>query len=414
MVLSTAQEIKQETKDYIALATSLAQEFAKTAVERDVKGGSPTNELALLRKSGLLKLLIPKEYGGFGQTWVVALKVIREIAKVDGSLGQLLGYHYVNSTLPEFNGTSEQKARFYRETTRNNWFWGDAVNPRDPNLVLTQDGKNFRLNGTKNFATGSTGSDVIVATAARGYLENFSPTVPKHREALENLPLAVVPTHREGVIVNNDWDYIGQRQTDSGSVTFNQVLIYQDEILGDLNSLHPPSPFSSLVTPAFQAVFTNLYLGIALGAFEEGRQYTLSTSRPWIFSPAQTAAKDPYVIEEYGNLWVSLISTISHVDYVNSVLQSAWERGEYLTATERGETAVTISTAKVLSTRVALEVTNKIFEVMGARTAATKYRFDRFWRNVRTHTLHDPVAYKVHEVGDWVLNKQIPLFTIYT
>ncbi|MBN3895524.1 MAG: acyl-CoA dehydrogenase family protein [Nostoc sp. NOS(2021)] len=411
MVLSTLQE----TKDYIALAASLGKEFSKTAVERDAKGGSPTAELNRLRESGLLKLLIPEEYGGFGQTWITALKVVREIAKADGSLGQLLGYHYVNSVLPELNGTPEQKARFYSETTRNNWFWGDAVNPRDPKLVLTPDGKNFRLNGTKNFATGSTGSDIIVVTAARGYMENLPVAiVPKHREGVENLPVAIVPTHREGVVLNDDWDYIGQRQTDSGSVNFNNVLIHRDEILGNPNSKDAPTSFASLVTPAFQCVFVNFYLGIALGAFEEGKQYTLSGTRPWIFSPAHTAAKDPYIIEQYGNLWVSLISTISHVDYVNSVFQSAWEKGEHLTATERGETAVTISTAKVLTTRVALDVTSKIFEVMGTRAAATKYRFDRFWRNVRTHTLHDPVAYKVHEVGDWVLNEQIPPFTIYT
>lgn len=298
MVLS----ISQETKDYIALAASLAKEFAKTAVERDDKGGSPTAELNRLRSSGLLKLLIPEEYGGFGQTWVTALKVVREIAKADGSLGQLLGYHYVNSVLPELNGTPEQKARFYSETTRNNWFWGDAVNPRDPKLVLTPDGKNFRLNGTKNFATGSTGSDIIVVTAARGYMEKLPlAIVPKHREGVEKLPLAIVPTHREGVVLNDDWDYIGQRQTDSGSVTFNNVLIQRDEILGDPNSNDAPSPFASLVTPAFQSVFVNFYLGIALGAFEEGKQYTLSATRPWIFSPAHTAAKDPYIIEQYGN-----------------------------------------------------------------------------------------------------------------
>ena len=85
-----------------------------------------------------------------------------------------------------------------------------------------------------------------------------------------------------------------------------------------------------------------------------------------------------------------------------------------MTAAERGEVAVTVATAKVLSSRVALETTSKIFEVTGTRAAASKYRFDRFWRNVRTHTLHDPVAYKVYEVGNWVLNQQIPVFTLYT
>lgn len=399
MVVATAKE-SQAANDYLAIATALAAEFAQTAVDRDQKGGSPTAELNRLRESGLLKLLISKEYGGFGQTWLTALEIVREIAKADGSLGQLLGYHYVNSVVPELSGTLEQKIHFYTETARNDWYWGNAVNPRDPELVLTAEGEHFRLNGTKNFATGSVGSDIIVATGLR--------------QDLGNLLFGVIPSHREGVVLNDDWDYIGQRQTDSGSVTFNNVLIHKDEILGDPDSIEPTTPFASLVTPAIQSVFVNLYLGIALGAFEEAKNYTLSTTRPWIFSPAQTAAADPYIIEQYGNIWVSLISTISHANYTNSVLQSAWEKGEQLTAAERGETAVTIATAKVLSTRVALEVTSKIFEVIGTRAAASKYRFDRFWRNVRTHTLHDPVVYKAHEVGNWVLNQQIPTFTLYT
>ncbi len=94
-------------------------------------------------------------------------------------------------------------------------------------------------------------------------------------------------------------------------------------------------------------------------------------------------------------------------------VETAWDKGEQLTAAERGEVAVAIASAKVLSTRVALNVTSKIFEVMGARSAATKYRFERYWRNVRTHTLHDPVAYKVYEVGNWILNEQIPIFTLH-
>lgn len=103
-----------------------------------------------------------------------------------------------------------------------------------------------------------------------------------------------------------------------------------------------------------------------------------------------------------------------HADRVASLFQTAWDKGEQLTVVERGEVAVAIATAQVLTTRVGLNVTNKIFEVMGARAGASKYRFDRYWRNIRTHTLHDPVVYKVHEVGNWILNEQIPVFTLYT
>lgn len=89
-------------------------------------------------------------------------------------------------------------------------------------------------------------------------------------------------------------------------------------------------------------------------------------------------------------------------------LDEAIAGGLSLTPQARGETAVTVSAAKVNATRVALEVTSRVFEVQGARATANRYGFDRRWRDVRTHTLHDPVAYKVREVGDLTLNGRIP------
>ena len=56
----------------------------------------------------------------------------------------------------------------------------------------------------------------------------------------------------------------------------------------------------------------------------------------------------------------------------------------------------------------------RIFEVTGARSTATAEGLDRFWRNVRTHTLHDPVAYKRREVGRWVLEGELPEPTWYS
>ena len=63
---------------------------------------------------------------------------------------------------------------------------------------------------------------------------------------------------------------------------------------------------------------------------------------------------------------------------------------------------------------MALEVSGRIFEVTGARSTAASEGLDRFWRNVRTHTLHDPVAYKRREVGRWVLEGELPEPTWYS
>lgn len=55
----------------------------------------------------------------------------------------------------------------------------------------------------------------------------------------------------------------------------------------------------------------------------------------------------------------------------------------------------------------------RLFEIQGSRATSTAYGFDRHWRNVRTHTVHDPVAYKAREVGDWALNRRGPEFSLY-
>jgi alkylation response protein AidB-like acyl-CoA dehydrogenase len=75
---------------------------------------------------------------------------------------------------------------------------------------------------------------------------------------------------------------------------------------------------------------------------------------------------------------------------------------------------VAISVGKVAAARAALEITSRIFEVMGSRSTAARYRFDRFWRNARTLTLHDPLDYKVRESGDWALNGRYPTPSFYS
>lgn len=382
------------------LATKLSQEFMKTTVEPDASSKTLTEELNQLRDSGLSNLLISKEYGGYGETWFNAFKVVREVSKADGSVGQLLGYHYANSTIPRLFGTLEQNTHFCIQSVKHKWFWADVVNPRDPNLILTPYGDNFLLNGVKKFNTGVKDSDVMVVTGIRS--------------DLNNILFAVVPSDRQGISINYDWNFEGQRQTDSNSVIFDNVLIRQDEILGNPNSQELPSPFATMITCLYQLTFANLYLGIALGALEAAKQYTKSTTQPWILSLADRATQDPYIIEQYGDLWIDLSATQSHLDCVASLFQKAWNKEEALTVAERGEVAVAIASAKVLSTRVGLNVTSKIFELMGATANASQYRFDRYWRNIRTYTLHDPVVYKVHEVGNWILNEQIPVFTLYT
>ena len=73
-----------------------------------------------------------------------------------------------------------------------------------------------------------------------------------------------------------------------------------------------------------------------------------------------------------------------------------------------------MAAVKAHATDVALEITGRIFEVTGARSTTAALGLDRHWRNVRTHTLHDPVAYKRLEIGAFLLRDEIPEPTWYS
>lgn len=94
--------------------------------------------------------------------------------------------------------------------------------------------------------------------------------------------------------------------------------------------------------------------------------------------------------------------------------QRLHEDPDAVTEAARGEFEVRVAAVKARATDVALEVTSRIFEVTGARSTASAEGLDRFWRNVRTHTLHDPVAYKRREVGRHVLTAELPEPTWYS
>jgi hypothetical protein len=50
----------------------------------------------------------------------------------------------------------------------------------------------------------------------------------------------------------------------------------------------------------------------------------------------------------------------------------------------------------------------------GARATHGELRLDRHWRNLRTHTLHDPLAYKIREIGEWALKRTYPTPSFYS
>ncbi|WP_280233871.1 acyl-CoA dehydrogenase family protein [Nocardia cyriacigeorgica] len=72
------------------------------------------------------------------------------------------------------------------------------------------------------------------------------------------------------------------------------------------------------------------------------------------------------------------------------------------------EASIAVATAKVVADRAANEVSAALFEVGGTRSAAAEANLHHFWRNARTHTLHDPIRWKFQHIGRSVLHDTAP------
>lgn len=392
--------LPKDAEGWIARATEVAAVLATDAAARDKAAATPYEEVRLLKDSGLVTLLGPAEHGGGGQDWSAAYRVVREVAKADGSIGQLLGYHYLWNWAARLVGTREQWEQVEADAARNRWFFGGSVNPRDADVVVRDEGDTLTFTGRKSFSTGSKVSDV---TVLEGVLEGTDDHV-----------FAIVPSDSEGLTFHDDWDNIGQRLTESGGVTLDAVRVPWSAAAGYVHKRFRPRVYNTLNVPTIQLVFVSFYLGIAAGALETATTYTRAKSRPWLHGGHDHAVDEPYVIDTYGDLTAKLWAAEALADAVAAEGQKLHDDPDAVTEQARGEFEVRVAAVKARATDVALEITNRIFEVTGARATASAEGLDRFWRNVRTHTLHDPVAYKRREIGRHVLTGELPQPTWYS
>lgn len=377
---------------------ALCQTFAATAAQRDRQGGHAAHERELIRASGLLNLSTPTAFGGQGVNWQTVYRTVRQLAEADSALAHLYAFHHLQVATVLIFGQPEQQARLLGDTVERRLFWGNALNPSDRRATAQPVPGGYLVNGPKSYCSGSVGSDRM--------------TVSAWHEATQSFLIGVVATDAPGVHVVADWDAFGQRQTDSGTVTFEQVFVADDDVL--VRPGEAATPWVSLRSQLAQHVLGSLYAGLATGALRAGLDFSRELARPWSASGVSRAVDDPYTQLRYAELWLQVKAASAVSDAAGAAIDAAFAKGPTLDAATRGEVAIAVAEAKVLSHRAAMEVTSRFFELTGARATSTGRGLDRFWRNARVHTLHDPVDYKLRDIGRYVLEGRHPEPTAYS
>ncbi|MEU4320963.1 acyl-CoA dehydrogenase family protein [Nocardia fluminea] len=437
MTVVTAERITTADQA-VRIATELAEVFAAGAVERDHSRRLPHEELDQLSASGLLAITVPAEFGGADLPPSVVAEVVRILAVADPNIAQVPHSHFVYLNLLRLAGTRAQRHDYFgkvlagaRIANAQSERGGATVADISTVLRLEHDttvadaessqddvtgdavsarieARRFVVEGTKYYCTGSLFADVLAVLTRLDDPQGISGLEPGEY-------VAFVPALEPGVRIVDDWDALGQRTTGSGTVEFAAVKVGREQLVSRASAVNAPTGYGAFA----QLLHAAIDAGIARGALEAAAEFVRTRSRPWFEAEVAHAADDPLVVQRFGELAVAVAAAESTLIVAGAAVDAAVrptavadravaQDGHSDAPSDGAQASIAVATAKILADRASNEVSAAIFEVGGTRSAAAEHRLDHFWRNARTHTLHDPVRWKYQHIGRAVLHNRPP------
>jgi len=380
----------------IRVAREFAASIAGEAIERDRSGAVPARELAALDGSGLLGITVPHAYGGGDLPAAVLAEVVRVIAAVDPAIAQVPQSHYLFVDVLAVLGAPSARQRLFVEVLAgarlgNGMAERGGPHAQDLKTRLTRAGTGLRLSGRKYYCTGALTAHWIGVTAL---------------DDADRLVLAFVERDSPGVRLDEDWNVMGQRATVSGGAAFDNVAVDPGLVIPYQQAFEVPQQLGART----QLVHAAIEAGIAGGALRDAGDFLRTRARPFFEAAragwAQAAAADPHTIHRYGQLAAKVAAAEALLASAAATLDAIGRVPRDAAAAARGSIAV--AQAKAFATEVAAEVASDLFALSGASATDERHDLSRHWRNARTHGSHDPVAWKYHHIGNYLLNGALP------
>ncbi|MEK5754266.1 SfnB family sulfur acquisition oxidoreductase [Acinetobacter variabilis] len=377
-------------------AINAAYQVADFALEgrnqRDQQRLLPFAEIDLFSQKGLGGMRIPKQYSGAFVTNKTLAHVFRIINKADSSVGQIPQNQIALLNMIEIMGTKKQKQFIYNEILKGKRLanGGPERNTKDTKTLATtltfENGRYF-VDGEKFYSTGSSFAHWLAIKAI-------------HPEG--HVVLTIVDRNAEGVEVIDNWNGFGQRTTSSGTVKLQHVevdplLIFDERLLGNQPSYR--GAYSQLMQVAID-------VGIAEAAFADTLT-AVQKARPIVDAQVEKASLEHYTLQEVGKSSVLLDAAILLLDEAAEYLDEL-DQLESVTDEQAAKASILVAEAKVYANDAALHISEKLLELGGSRSSLSQHNLDQHWRNARVHTLHDPIRWKLHALGDYYLNHKLP------
>ncbi|CAM1355223.1 MULTISPECIES: acyl-CoA dehydrogenase family protein [Tenacibaculum] len=186
-----------------------------------------------MRKAGELGFLgvsVPEAYGGLGMGFVSTMLTCDYISSGTGSFSTAFGAHTGIGTMPiTLYGTEEQKQKFVPALAMGERFGaycltepgaGSDANSGKTTAELTEDGKNYKINGQKMWISNAGFAEIFIVFARIGDDKNITGFILEYDKNNPN-----------GVTLGEEEHKLGIRASSTRQVFFNDTLVPVENML---------------------------------------------------------------------------------------------------------------------------------------------------------------------------------------
>jgi len=262
-------QLSELTQHIGHVAKDFAQQYIKPHVmEWDEAQEFPVQVFKEMGKLGMMGVLVPEKYGGAGMGYFEYKIVIEEISRVCGSIGLSVAAHNSLCTghIMTF-GNDQQKKKYLPKLATAEWIgaWGltepntgsDAGNMK---CTATRDGKDWIINGTKNWITHGKSCDVAVVICRTGEPRTSG-----------NATAFIVEKGTPGFSGGKKENKLGMRASETAEMIFDNCRIPDEQRMGEVGEGFRQA---LKVLDGGRISIACLALGIAKGAYDASVKYS--------------------------------------------------------------------------------------------------------------------------------------------
>jgi alkylation response protein AidB-like acyl-CoA dehydrogenase len=260
---------EQQTAFRKALRTFVDKEIIPVANEWEKTGRYPTEIVEHMKAMGLFGITTPEEYGGLDLDKVSFTLVYEELARGWMGVAGILGSHNLSCWMIGKHGTEEQKKTLLPKLASGEWRTGVGLTEPGAGTDLQgikttakRDGDHYVVNGAKTWITNARHANVLPVL-----VKTDTTTTPAHK----GMSLLLIDTTTEGFEVQRDMGKLGYKGTESCEITFTDVRVPVDAVLGGVEGRGLQQALSGLEIGRLNIAGRSV--GIAQAAYDAALEY---------------------------------------------------------------------------------------------------------------------------------------------